>query len=319
MAATVKGGALRWQSVAVPELPEVETIRAALAPELTGRTVLEAWGHPSAKFVQAPGAIGGTFTEVGRRGKYLLMGLAGLSGLDEAEPVPGHLRTSSAESSGSRLSGTELVVHLGMTGVLSLQHATTVDPSAHVRAWWALDDGRSLVFNDVRRFGRVAVVPRGDHSSLATLAALGPEPFDPGFTPTVLRRGINATTRAIKTALLSQRIVAGLGNIYADEALWRARVHGERPSDTLSRPALGRLLDHAREVMGEALAKGGTSFDALYVNVNGASGYFDRSLAAYGQEGRPCPRCGTLIVREHFMNRSSYFCPQCQPRPRTRA
>jgi len=123
---------------------------------------------------------------------------------------------------------------------------------------------------------------------------------------------------AVKRGLLDQGIVSGIGNIYADEALWRAKVHGNRPSDSLSRPALGRILDHAREVMSEALAKGGTSFDALYVNVNGASGYFDRSLAAYGQEGMPCPRCGTPIRREHFMNRSSFFCPRCQPAPRLR-
>ena len=107
-----------------------------------------------------------------------------------------------------------------------------------------------------------------------------------------------------------------MGNIYADEALWRAQVHGGRASDSLTRPVLGRVLDHAREVMGEALVQGGTSFDALYVNVNGASGYFDRSLAAYGQEGRPCPRCGTPIRREAFMNRSSFSCPRCQPATR---
>jgi formamidopyrimidine-DNA glycosylase len=310
VAATVKGGALRWQSVAVPELPEVETIRAALAPELTGRTVLEAWGHPSAKFVQAPGAIGGTFTEVGRRGKYLLMGLAGLSGLDEAEPVPGHLRTSSAESSGSRLSGTELVVHLGMTGVLSLQHATTVDPSAHVRAWWALDDGRSLVFNDVRRFGRVAVVPRGDHSSLATLAALGPEPFDPGFTPTVLRRGINATTRAIKTALLSQRIVAGLGNIYADEALWRAGIDPRRRGGLGARRAEalhGAIVD----VLGDAIGRGGTTLRD-YRTLDGATGNYQQRLEVYGRNGRPCVRCGTALRSITLDARTTTWCVRCQ-------
>jgi formamidopyrimidine-DNA glycosylase len=116
--------------------------------------------------------------------------------------------------------------------------------------------------------------------------------------------------------LLDQGLVSGIGNIYADEALWRARLHGERDAAGLTRPALGRVLDHAREVMEAALDQGGTSFDALYVNVNGASGYFDRSLHAYGQEGRPCARCGALIRRESFMNRSSFSCPRCQPRPR---
>jgi formamidopyrimidine-DNA glycosylase len=307
VAVTVKGGALRWQSVAVPELPEVETIRAALAPELTGRTVLEAWGHPSAKFVQAPGAIGGTFTEVGRRGKYLLMGLAGLG---EAQPVPGHLRTSGAESSGSRLSGTELVVHLGMTGVLSLQHAATVAPSVHVRAWWALDDGRSLVFNDVRRFGRVAVVPRGDHSSLATLAALGPEPFDPGFTPTVLRRGINATTRAIKTALLSQRIVAGLGNIYADEALWRAGIDPRRRGGLGARRAEA-LHEAIVDVLGDAIERGGTTLRD-YRTLDGATGNYQQRLEVYGRAGQPCVRCGTSLRSITLDARTTTWCVRCQ-------
>ena len=116
--------------------------------------------------------------------------------------------------------------------------------------------------------------------------------------------------------LLDQRVVSGIGNIYADEALWRAKIHGERAANALSVPAIERLLGHAQEVMTAALDQGGTSFDALYVNVNGGSGYFDRSLHAYGQEGRPCARCGALIRREAFMNRSSYSCPRCQPRPR---
>jgi formamidopyrimidine-DNA glycosylase len=120
----------------------------------------------------------------------------------------------------------------------------------------------------------------------------------------------------VKRALLDQTLVSGIGNIYADEALWRARLHGARATDGLSRPAARRVLAAAAEVMGEALLEGGTSFDALYVNVNGASGYFDRSLAAYGQAGRPCKRCGTPIRREAFMNRSSFRCPKCQPAPR---
>ena len=118
----------------------------------------------------------------------------------------------------------------------------------------------------------------------------------------------------MKRALLDQSLVSGIGNIYADEALWRAKVHGARICATLTKPTLSRILDHARDVMSEALGQGGTSFDALYVNVNGASGYFDRSLHAYGREGTPCDRCGTPMRREQFMNRSSYSCPVCQPR-----
>ena len=120
----------------------------------------------------------------------------------------------------------------------------------------------------------------------------------------------------MKRALLDQTLISGVGNIYADEALWRARLHGARPTDALTGPAAGRLLGHVRDVLGEAIKQGGTSFDELYVNVNGESGYFDRSLNVYGREGEPCRRCGAPIRREAFMNRSSYSCPRCQPRPR---
>jgi formamidopyrimidine-DNA glycosylase len=120
----------------------------------------------------------------------------------------------------------------------------------------------------------------------------------------------------VKRALLDQSLISGVGNIYADEVLWRAKLHGARPTDALTGPAALRLLAHVRDVLGEAITEGGTSFDALYVNVNGESGYFDRSLAVYGQEGRPCPRCGTAVRRDAFMNRSSFTCPRCQPRPR---
>ena len=120
----------------------------------------------------------------------------------------------------------------------------------------------------------------------------------------------------MKRALLDQTLISGVGNIYADEALWRAKLHGARPTDAMTRPAVRRLLGHVREVLSEAIVAGGTSFDTLYVNVNGESGYFDRALNAYGREGEPCHRCGTPIRREHFMNRSSFSCPRCQPRPR---
>jgi formamidopyrimidine-DNA glycosylase len=120
----------------------------------------------------------------------------------------------------------------------------------------------------------------------------------------------------VKRALLDQTLISGVGNIYADEALWRAKLHWARPTETMSRPAARALLGHVRDVLGEALRAGGTSFDALYVNVNGESGYFDRSLNAYGRDGEPCRRCGTPMRREPFMNRSSYRCPRCQPRPR---
>jgi formamidopyrimidine-DNA glycosylase len=150
------------------------------------------------------------------------------------------------------------------------------------------------------------------------IAHIGRDPMDPAFDLDAAVAGIRRRRTELKRALLDQTIVSGIGNIYADEALWRARLHGGRPTEKLTRAQGRTVLTAAAEVMDAALAAGGTSFDALYVNVNGASGYFDRSLDAYGQEDRPCRRCGTPIRREQFMNRSSYSCPRCQPRPRVR-
>ena len=164
---------------------------------------------------------------------------------------------------------------------------------------------------------RLIAVPRtwGVPESITHIA---PDPLEPAFDHGAVIARLKSRHTAVKRSLLDQGLVSGIGNIYADEALWRAQVHGEREAAALSKPALGRLIEHARDVMLEALGQGGTSFDSLYVNVNGASGFFDRSLNAYGREGRPCERCGTLIRREAFMNRSSYSCPRCQPRPRAR-
>ena len=148
------------------------------------------------------------------------------------------------------------------------------------------------------------------------IAHIARDPLDPEFDDDLFVARVRQRTSGVKRLLLDQGLISGVGNIYADEALWRAHLHGERPGDRLTRPQVRGLLGHAREVMGEALGQGGTSFDALYVNVNGNSGYFDRSLQAYGQEGRPCERCGTPIRRDAFMNRSSFWCPVCQPRPR---
>ena len=166
---------------------------------------------------------------------------------------------------------------------------------------------------------RTGVVGPSDRPATPGEMALMARTLEAAFDQPAVVRRTKARDSAVKRALLDQGLVSGIGNIYADEALWRAGVHGERLCSALTRPTLARVLDHARDVMLEALDQGGTSFDALYVNVNGASGYFDRSLAAYGQEGRPCPWCGAPIRREAFMNRSSYSCPRCQPRPRRRS
>ena len=218
-----------------------------------------------------------------------------------------------------------LVIHLGMSGQLLVE-----DPAAprekHLHATFDFaDDGPQLRFVDQRTFGGLALtdlVPdpyAGSHRTHGVptpVAHIAPDPLEPAYDQLAVVRALKRRHTAIKRALLDQSLVSGIGNIYADEALWRAGVHPLRETAALTKAVLGRVLDHAAEVMTEALAKGGTSFDALYVNVNGASGYFDRSLNAYGREGQPCDRCGTPIRREAFMNRSSHYCPRCQPRPR---
>ncbi|MEZ5372439.1 MAG: bifunctional DNA-formamidopyrimidine glycosylase/DNA-(apurinic or apyrimidinic site) lyase [Microthrixaceae bacterium] len=278
----------------MPELPEVETIRRALAPELAGRTFTGGWGHPSAKFVGAPDAVGTTVRTVGRRGKYLLVDLT---------------------ADGSDHPTGQLVVHLGMSGVLALAPPTAAPSERrptdrHVRAWWTLDDGRTLVFNDVRRFGRLAVVPYGEHRSLATLANLGPEPFDPRFTPQVLRDGIAATSRTIKTALLSQRIVAGLGNIYADEALWRAGIDPRRRTGLGIERSVG-LHRSIIDVLEEALTQGGTTLRD-YRTLDGSTGNNQHRLQVYGRGGSACLRCGATLRTTVIDARTTTWCVGCQ-------
>jgi formamidopyrimidine-DNA glycosylase len=284
----------------VPELPEVEVVRRGLAAHVTGRRLraVEVL-HPRAIRRHAPGPADfsgrladRTIDAVSRRGKYLWVSLDG----DEA-----------------------LLAHLGMSGQLLVQPPGTPDEK-HLRIRFSFaDGGPELRFVDQRTFGGFTLddVVEVDGSRVpALIAHIARDPMDPLFSlPTavaVLRR----RRTEIKRALLDQSLVSGIGNIYADEALWRTKLHWARPTDRLPAPRAAAVLTAATEVMAEALGEGGTSFDALYVNVNGQSGYFDRSLAVYGQEGLPCPRCGRPVRREPFMNRSSYSCPRCQPRPR---
>ncbi len=279
----------------MPELPEVETVRRALAPELTGLRVDAAWSHPSGKFTPALDALGSTFTEVRRRGKYLLVGT------DD---------------------GTELIVHLGMTGQLLLK-APSSDQSGiddpYVRASWNLEPEsgapssarRLLIFRDVRRFGRLRVVPTGDYSSIATLHELGPEPFGDTFDGDEFHRALKASSRRIKTQLLSQRPVAGVGNIYADEALWIAQVHpGAR---TLSKPRAHRLRDAIEEVMTQGVANGGTTLRD-YRTPDGGEGSNQFHLRCYGRYGEPCDRCGDVLIKRTYDARTTTLCPTCQPR-----
>ncbi|GAA3337955.1 bifunctional DNA-formamidopyrimidine glycosylase/DNA-(apurinic or apyrimidinic site) lyase [Amorphoplanes nipponensis] len=280
----------------MPELPEVETVRQGLAKWVTGRRIAAAEvRHPRAVRRHVPGDVhfaavlrDRTVTDVARRGKYLWLPLD---------------------------SGDAIIAHLGMSGQLLMQPATAADEvHLRVRITFA-DDGPQLRFVDQRTFGGLSV-SEGGAELPDEIAHIARDPLDPQFDDELFVARLRGKHTEIKRALLDQTLISGVGNIYADEALWRAQLHGARPTDALSRPAVRRLLAHVRDVLGEAIVAGGTTFDALYVNVNGESGYFDRSLNAYGREGQPCHRCGTIMRREQFMNRSSYSCPRCQPRPR---
>jgi formamidopyrimidine-DNA glycosylase len=280
----------------VPELPEVETVRQGLAKWVAGRTIAAAEvHHPRAIRRHLPGdshfaavLAGRTILDVSRRGKYLWMPLD---------------------------SGDAILGHLGMSGQLLMQPADAPDET-HLRVRITFTDGGpELRFVDQRTFGGLSV-SEGGADLPPEIAHIARDPMDPLFDDEAFVAALRRKHTEIKRALLDQTLISGVGNIYADEALWRARLHGARATDALTRPAVRRLLGHVRDVLGEAIGAGGTSFDALYVNVNGQSGYFDRRLNAYGREGEPCRRCGAPIRREQFMNRSSFSCPRCQPRPR---
>lgn len=291
----------------MPELPEVEVVRRGLTEHLCGRTVESVTvTHPRSVRRHEAGAAdmaarltGLTVAAAQRRGKYLWL---------------------TFDEPGGGSADTALVVHLGMSGQMLVQPADApVEKHAHIRA--TLDDGRELRFVDQRTFGGWVLAPlvEVDGDLLPDLLAhIARDPLDPRFDAERVVGVLRSKNTEIKRVLLDQAVISGIGNIYADEALWRAKVHGSRIASALTRPVLRTLLAEARAVMTDALAAGGTSFDALYVNVNGESGYFERALAVYGRGDRPCPRCGAVIVREKFMNRSSYSCPRCQPPPRGR-
>ncbi|GAB3425778.1 bifunctional DNA-formamidopyrimidine glycosylase/DNA-(apurinic or apyrimidinic site) lyase [Flindersiella endophytica] len=217
-------------------------------------------------------------------------------------------------------SGEALLGHLGMSGQFVVQ-PPEAPAERNLRVRFELDSDRELRFVDQRMFGGVWLSALTGADGAAgdipeEFAHIARDPIDPLFDDEAFVKAIRAKQTNVKRALLDQTLISGVGNIYADEALWRARLHYARPTATLRRPDAMRLLTEVRVVMGEALLAGGTSFDALYVNVNGESGYFERSLAVYGREGKPCLECGRPIRRDPFMNRSSFSCPGCQPRPR---
>lgn len=281
----------------MPELPEVEVVRRGLQEHVAGRTITAVRVHHlrAVRRHEAGPAdltarlLGARITGTGRRGKYLWLAL------DDGEAV---------------------VVHLGMSGQMLLG---PISDERHLRIAAVLDDGTALSFVDQRTFGgwQLADMVQVDGTEVPQpVAHVARDPLDPRFDQDSVVTVLRHKHSEIKRQLLDQTVVSGIGNIYADEALWRTKVHGARPAASLPRRRLAELLDSAAEVMTEALRQGGTSFDSLYVNVNGESGYFERSLDAYGREGEPCRRCGAVMRRDKFMNRSSYSCPKCQPRPR---
>ncbi|MFT4200068.1 bifunctional DNA-formamidopyrimidine glycosylase/DNA-(apurinic or apyrimidinic site) lyase [Gordonia sp. (in: high G+C Gram-positive bacteria)] len=293
----------------MPELPEVETVRLGVQKHVVGRAFTDVDVlHDRAVRRQAGGGAelvgrlrGTTPVAARRRGKYLWLDLADADGVvDQA-----------------------LVIHLGMSGQLRIVDDGDQGQTKHLRIRTRQGD-REFWFVDQRTFGGWQVddlVPdpfAPGRTVPSVVAHIAPDPYDDAYDARAVVAAMRRKHTEVKRALLDQSLISGIGNIYADEALWRARLRGTRLTDSISTVKLVELLGHVRDVMDAALAVGGTSFDELYVNVNGESGYFARELNAYGREGRPCRRCGSTMRREAFMNRSSFYCPSCQ-RPRRRS
>ena len=258
-------------------------IRRGLTPLVTASRIVDAGSHPSARFTDAVRAIGSRISGVQRRGKYLLLPLDDEDG--------------------------RLVIHLGMTGQLRVD-TPGLAPDPYDRAWWVLDDGSRLALRDVRRFGRVALVGE-DLSSLPTLAGLGPEPLGPDHTPEQLWAALRASRVRVKSQLLSQRPVAGVGNIYADEALWRAGINPA--ARTVTRGAAARLHRSIVEVLREGIDNGGTTLRD-YRTADGGIGSNQHHLDCYGRAGEPCRRCESVLRRRTVDGRGTTWCPLCQPR-----
>ncbi|OEJ94227.1 bifunctional DNA-formamidopyrimidine glycosylase/DNA-(apurinic or apyrimidinic site) lyase [Streptomyces thermolilacinus] len=286
----------------MPELPEVEVVRRGLERWVSGRTVAAVEVlHPRAVRRHIGGGpdfaarlTGHRIGVARRRGKYLWLPL------DDTDA--------------------SVLGHLGMSGQLLVQPEDAPDEKhLRIRVRFADALGTELRFVDQRTFGGLSLHDNTPDGLPDVIAHIARDPLDPAFDDAAFHTSLRLRRTTIKRALLDQSLISGVGNIYADEALWRSRLHYDRPTALFTRPRSYELLGHVRDVMNAALAVGGTSFDSLYVNVNGESGYFDRSLDAYGREGEPCRRCGTPICRRPWMNRSSYFCPRCQRPPRPTA
>ncbi|HIY65474.1 MAG TPA: bifunctional DNA-formamidopyrimidine glycosylase/DNA-(apurinic or apyrimidinic site) lyase [Candidatus Agrococcus pullicola] len=282
----------------MPELPEVEVVRLGLLPALTDARVLsvEVLDERSIRRHDGDSAhfeaslVGRRMREPRRRGKFLWVPLEG------------------AEA---------LVVHLGMSGQMLVREVGAM-PDRHARIRLVVEsrDGREyeIRFADQRIFGGMAVRAVDGEGVPDQVAHIALDPIDDAFDPAAVVARLRVRSQSVKAALLDQQLISGIGNIYADEALWRARLHYLTPGKRVSERRGLELLAHVQDVLDRALVEGGTSFDTQYVNVNGESGYFAHSLNAYGQHGKPCPRCGAIIVREKWSNRSSHRCPKCQRR-----
>ena len=324
----------------MPELPEVEVVRRGLADHVIDQRITAVRvHHPRAVRRHEAGAadltarlLGTRITGSGRRGKYLWLtldsgealvvhlGMTGQmllsypAGRREATGESGPAGRSEATGGLDTAGRSEATGESGPAG-----GAKSALHSEHLRISTLLENGTAMSFVDQRTFGgwMLTELVTVDGSELpAPVAHIARDPLDPRFDRDAVVKVLQRKHSEIKRQLLDQSVVSGIGNIYADESLWRAKIHGARIAETLSKPKLAELLDHAAAVMTDALSQGGTSFDALYINVNGESGYFDRSLDAYGREGQPCHRCGAVMRRDKFMTRSSCYCPRCQPRPR---
>ncbi len=266
----------------MPELPEVETIRRQLAPRLHGRGIQDAHSHESEKFTPAIDAVGATIQALNRKGKYLI------TTLDDHQ---------------------ELIIHLGMTGSLTITPDAPDDP--YIRAWWQLDGDEFLAYRDIRRFGRIRCVSAGQYDTIPTLASQGPDALSPDFTADGFYQALRNSRRRIPTQLLSQKPVAGVGNIYGTEALWIAGIHPAKRQ--ISRSAATDLHAALIEVLEAGLANGGTTLRD-YRNADGREGSHQNALACYGRSGQPCLRCETPLQHRVYDARTLTFCPQCQPR-----
>ena len=347
----------------MPELPEVEVVRAGLAPAITGARVVAVEvvdpralkrhlplggadatgvGRHGVSLDAESGALraadferrltGAVLGAPARRGKFLWVPLSGGQATqiqdvaNRSAPAPAAVKPVTDP----QVPREALLAHLGMSGQLLLRaHEAENDRHVRIHLWISHPTHGELRvdFADQRLFGSLAIdelvptpdgKPGGVGTDLAAIpgqaAHIARDPLDPAFDDAAFVQGLRARRSAVKVALLDQALVSGIGNIYADESLWRARVHPETPAFRLGLRKARELLGRIREVFAQALAEGGTSFDAQYVNVNGQAGYFSHSLNAYGRTGAPCPRCGTPIRKITLAGRSSHFCPRCQKR-----